>query len=197
MQYDIFGKQLLKWSKEAFLEYFLDIQAESIELLEELPQETISSRSSDYPLLVKSHGQTKIVLLELQTKWQADKPPAMAEYYLRFLRQFPDYDIEPVMMLLTKSGFAGKKYKHKYLTFQFQLFKLWQENARKFLQWSKAHGRLELYPLVPLMHGGESYIWQIEKELYDSTYRRQKKADLLNALAVFGAWKIKQYDHNF
>jgi len=52
MQYDIASKVVISMGKEAILRRFLGMDPETIELVEELPQETTSLRRSDFPMHV-------------------------------------------------------------------------------------------------------------------------------------------------
>ncbi|MDQ1326855.1 MAG: hypothetical protein QG641_135 [Candidatus Poribacteria bacterium] len=68
MQYDIASKVVISLGKEAILRRFFNMDTKTIELIEELPQETTSLRRSDYPLRVTlKDGREKIVLIEIQT----------------------------------------------------------------------------------------------------------------------------------
>jgi len=58
MKYDVASKTILNLGKEAILRKFLDINPSSIQFLEELPEETVSVRRSDFPLhVVQKDGQ--------------------------------------------------------------------------------------------------------------------------------------------
>ena len=68
MKYDIAAKVIVDIGKEAILHRFLGIDSDSIQLLEELPVETVSLTRSDFPLhVVLKTGEERIVLLEIPT----------------------------------------------------------------------------------------------------------------------------------
>ncbi|HEX29678.1 TPA: hypothetical protein ENG04_06320, partial [Candidatus Poribacteria bacterium] len=70
MRYDVAAKVVVQHGKEALIRWFLQIDPEEIELMEELPQESASLRRSDFPLWVRTKdGREQIILLEFQTRW--------------------------------------------------------------------------------------------------------------------------------
>ena len=116
MQYDIVAKRLLEIGKLSILEIFFGIEAESAELIEELPKETVSTRSTDFALLVKEKDKSlpsKIVLLEFQTRWDPHKPRTLADYRIRFQDKYPDMEIIPCMLLLIPHAKASGFYQDK------------------------------------------------------------------------------------
>jgi len=89
MEYDIASKRLVEIGKESLLRWAAGIEVESAELLEELPKDTVSLRSSDFPLLVRDkEGLEQIVLLEFQTRWEIDLPLRLLEYYAKFKMKY-------------------------------------------------------------------------------------------------------------
>ncbi|MBC8228499.1 hypothetical protein H8E77_03005 [bacterium] len=73
MKYDIASKRLVELGGKSILREFVKIDIGEFELIEELPQQTVSLRSSDFPLMVKDQkGDSIIVLLEFQTRWECD-----------------------------------------------------------------------------------------------------------------------------
>jgi len=67
--------------------FFVKMDIGEFELIQELPQQTVSLRSSDFPLMVRDpKGDSTIVLLEFQTQWEEELPLRVGEYLIRFLR---------------------------------------------------------------------------------------------------------------
>ena len=64
MKYDVAAKVVIDIGKEAILQRFFGIDTGSIQLLEELPEETVSLKRTDFPLqVILKDGQGFIVLL--------------------------------------------------------------------------------------------------------------------------------------
>jgi len=83
MKYDIASKRLADLGIESLVSRFLQIEIEDSKLIEELPQETVTIRSSDFPIRIREkNGNESIVLLEFQTQWESDLPLRIGEYVL-------------------------------------------------------------------------------------------------------------------
>jgi hypothetical protein len=55
-------------------------------LLEEVPQETVSIRRSDFPILIKDQeGGKRLVLLEVQSRWDRRLPIRLLDYLARYV----------------------------------------------------------------------------------------------------------------
>lgn len=75
MSYDIAAKVLIDRCRSEILRRFLGIPVTESTLLEEAPQETTSLRRSDFPLLVTEvNGQRRLVIIEVQSQWEAALP---------------------------------------------------------------------------------------------------------------------------
>ena len=94
MQYDIAAKQLLQRGKKKILEQIMGIPADKVRLLRELPNETVSLKAADFPLYVKEGQEKYVLVLELQTRWDADKLLSLMEYRIRFSRRFPGVNVK-------------------------------------------------------------------------------------------------------
>ncbi|MDQ1317907.1 MAG: hypothetical protein QG588_1562, partial [Candidatus Poribacteria bacterium] len=85
MKYDIAVKAIINIAKEEILHSFLGIESDSIELLEELPEETTNIRRSDFPLhVIQKDGNETIVILEIQTQFSNDFVLRLIDYTVRF-----------------------------------------------------------------------------------------------------------------
>ena len=71
MKYDIATKVLMDKAGERILERFLDLNIEYLELVEELPQETVSLKRSDYVFRVTTkEGKLFVVIWEFLSTWK-------------------------------------------------------------------------------------------------------------------------------
>jgi len=110
MQYDVASKRLVELGKESLLNWLLGIEPSSVELIEELPEETVSLRSSDFPLLVRyESGEKQIVLLEFQTRWENELPLRLMDYAVRFKLRY-SLPVKPVVLLFRESSAARESY---------------------------------------------------------------------------------------
>jgi len=188
MQYDVAAKVVVQHGKEAILKWFLHIDPEEVELLEEIPQESVSLRRSDFPLWVKTKdGKEKIVLLEFQTRWERDVPIRLLEYHVRFLLRYHLPVVSVLILFRRREGIEGV-YEDESIRFRYHLIKMWQMKAEEVLE----RGEIWLYPFVPVMEGGIEEIYKAEEGIYRSDLSRGDKADLLTALAIFSGFKGEQ-----
>jgi len=187
MKYDIAAKVIVDMSKEAILRRFLNIDSDNIQLIEELPEETVSLKRSDFPLhVVLKDGSEKIVLLEIQTVFDRDFVVRLMDYTARFMLKY-HLDVIPFALSLTKSSLATGIYESHYIIFKYEVVRLWEEQSSKFLD------EISLYPFLPLMDGKESIIEEAEKRIYDNPKLKiVEKADLLTAMAIFAGLKDKE-----
>jgi hypothetical protein len=108
MQYDVAAKVVVQHGKEAILRWFLHIDPEYAELIEELPQETVSLRRSDFPLWVRTKdGREQIVLLEFQTRWEWEVPIRLLEYHARFRLKYRLPVLSVLILLRRREGIEG------------------------------------------------------------------------------------------
>jgi len=187
MKYDIASKVIVDMGKKAILREFLGIEYEDVKLLEELPEETVSLRRSDFPLrVVLENGQEKIVLLEIQTEFSKDFVLRLADYMIRFTLKY-HIEVVPLALVLKPSSLATGFYKDERLTFKYEVTRLWEKQASDFM------GKIYLYPFLPLTNGGEKLIEDADTAIYESyEISREEKADLLTAMAIFAGLKDKK-----
>ena len=187
MKYDIAAKVVIDIAKTAILKRFLQMDADEIYFIEDLPEEMPSIRRSDFPLRVfAKDGYNLIVLIEIQTVFNQDFVLRLIDYTVRFKLKY-HVRIIPLTLLLTPSQQATGFYEDDILTFRYQLVKFWEEEARNFLD------ETTLYPFLPLMNGGEKLIDEIDRNIYGNTkINIEQKADLLTATAIFTGLKDKQ-----
>jgi len=181
MHYDAAIKKLLEIGNIGFLRRIMHSRATRVNMLRELPQETTSLRSTDFPMEVEEGGGSPyILLLEIQTEWRQDKAYVLAEYYIRFVRKYFGAKIRPCMVLLRPNRNANPRLRLEYLTFQFDLIKMWELEAAEFRD-----AEPEILPLLPLMRNGLGFVDFAERRLYHArNLTRENKADLLFILAL-------------
>jgi len=163
------------------------IEVESADLLEELPKEIVSLRSSDFPLLVRDkEGLEQIVLLEFQTQWKVDFPLRLLDYYARFKMKYHTR-VTPIVLLFRKHGGAKDSYTDEVVSIRFRLIKLWEISGRELLD----SGDVYLYPFIPISECSEGEIYEAEGKIYESPIERRRRGDLLTALAIFAGLRDK------
>ena len=187
MQYDVVAKLLLEIGRDSILRSFLGIEAEGAELILDVPPETVSTRSADFALRLRAGGSERIVLLEMQTRWEPEKPRVMVEYRARFQTKYPGVEVDPFMVLFQADARAVDVYRDKYLTFRFHLVKLWELEAARHLE-----SGVGILPFIPLMRGGLETTLEAERRIYAAPMPPVVRADLLTALAVLTGLQDRQ-----
>uniref|UniRef100_A0A832EKS6 Rpn family recombination-promoting nuclease/putative transposase n=1 Tax=Desulfacinum infernum TaxID=35837 RepID=A0A832EKS6_9BACT len=177
--YDAAMKVILAHCRQAALEFFLGLDVAESELLE-LPQETASVRRSDFPIRVRvADGRVFIVLLEVQSRWEAHVPLRLLEYDARY-RLKTGLSVLPVVMLLTPSGSVVECFEDESIRYRFRVISLAAMDAREVVNL----GNPCLMPFVGLMRGGSEIFQMAEEAIYGSALARSDKADLLTGMAL-------------
>lgn len=172
-------KVILSRCRHAALGFFLGLEVEESQIVE-LPQETASVRTSDFPLWVRTRdGKVFIVLLEVQTRWEADVPLRLLEYDVRH-RLKTGLSVLPVVMVLTPGGDISECFEDGGIRYRWRVLSLAAMDARSVLDSKNPC----LMPFVGLMRGGTDLLDQAEQILYDSPLERSDKADLLTGMAL-------------
>jgi predicted transposase YdaD len=180
-KYDIVLERLLSKCRETFLEYFLDLDLEDVEILE-IHQETTSLRRADFPLKVRSKTSgTFIVLLEVQTKWHKNVPLRLLEYEVRYRIQ-TGMNVLPLVMVLTRSPGVVDYYETENIHYKFKVIKLWELDAKKVLQGEYVC----LAPFSILMKDGRLLYEKADRLIVDSGLDRETKGTLLTAMTLLG-----------
>ncbi len=176
MQYDIAMKTFLETAREEFFREILKEDIAAVEEILELPQESVSVKSTDFPVLVKNHnGESEIHIVEFQSDWKAEKVLDLAEYTLRFRRKYR-LPVKPIMVLFRKNRKAANVYQDHQFSFSFHLVKIWEMDAKTFLD------KGLLLPLIPVMNGGISLTYEAERLIYETS--GSKRADHLTILTI-------------
>lgn len=173
--YDVATKVLMDKAAVPMLDTFLGIQATDIELIDELPQESVSLKRSDY---------IQIVLWEFLSQWRRNAVLNLGDYGIRALMKY-DLPIQPVIFLLAASPQATDCFETSWLSFRFDLIEVYNFPAGDFV----SHADVHLLPFVPVMKGGEELVWEAEHRIYNSALPTSEKADLLAALTIFAGFK--------
>jgi len=187
MRYDIASKRLADLGARSLLRAFLKMEVEESHLIEELPRETVSLRSSDFPIRVRTReGEELIVLMEFQTWWEPDLPLRVGEYVLRFRRRY-HLPVRPLVFLFKSSPSAVDEYDNGVVRVRYELVRMWEVEGRELLEMRD----LYLLPLVGAARSEEEEIFEAERLIYESELEREVKADLLTILAIFSGLKSK------
>lgn len=179
-QYDVASKILMETCRDEIIRYFAGIDVQERSISEELPQETVSLKRSDFPVMTKDReGRKGLFIIELQTTWRQDVPMHLLDHRTRYQIK---YDIDPTsfVILLKPSGTASKVYVNKEVRFTFHLIKMYQKDAREVID----DGPLCLLPFVPLMKNGEDLLAEADDLIYGSECTGTEKADLLTSMAI-------------
>lgn len=179
-QYDVASKVLMETCRDDMIRYFAGIDVAKSDLISELPQETVSLKRSDFPVLATDrNGEKNLILFELQTHWKQDTPLNLLDHRTRYQIKMK-LDPVSVLILLKPSGRASHIYKNSEVQFAFRLIKIYDMDAREILD----HGPLCLLPFTPLMNHGPELLDQADNLIYQSERTRIDKANMLTSLAI-------------
>ena len=179
-QYDIASKILMETCRDELIRYFAGIEVEESTIIEELPQETVSVKRSDFPIRVKAkNNQESLMLFELQTDWRKEVPLHLMDYRARYLIK---YGLKTVtyVVLLKPSRAATNVYKDNEIRYAYNLIRIYEMSAREILD----QGPLCLMPFIPLMKHGPDLLDQADDLIYQSEKTRLEKADMLTSMAI-------------
>jgi len=179
-QYDVASKIMMETCRDEIIRYFAGIDVLESTLIEELPQETVSLKRSDFPVMVKPReGRDALLIFELQTTWHPDVPLNLLDHRTRYQIK---YKIDPLsfVILLKPSGTASDVYENNEVRFTFRLIKIYEMDAREVVD----SGPLCLMPFVPLMKNGADLLTEADELIYRSERSRLQKADMLTSMAI-------------
>ena len=188
MKYDVASKRLVELSGKSILRELLKIDIGEFEIIQELPQQTVSLRSSDFPLMVRDQkGDLMIILLEFQTRWDEELPLRVGEYLIRFQRKHR-LPVIPVVLLFREHPEALDRYESEFLRVSYHLVRVWEIGGEELL----GSGDLFLLPLVGAARSGRAEILEAERRIYESELERGVRADLLAILTIFAGFKDRE-----
>ncbi len=180
MHYDIAEKVLIEKCREAILSHFLNIVVDHSIVLEDLPQETVSLRRSDYAIRVMdADGRSFLVLLELKSAWEKDSLLQVLEYRTRYQLKH-HLPVVSCLVLLKETGAASEVYEDEEVRFHCRLVRIYEWEAQEVVDRKLTC----LLPFIPLMRHGKNFLLQAEEMLYHSDMGRQDRADMLTSMAI-------------
>jgi hypothetical protein len=178
--YDIATKVLLDTCRDDIIRYLLDIPVRESRILDPLPQETVSLKRGDFPvMMIDEAGRREMAVLEVYTKWKRTIPLHLMDYRARYMLQ---HGVEAIscVILLRPSSAATDVYEDREIRFRYRLVKIYEMDAARVV----AEGPLCMLPFVPLMKGGEAALDEAEALIYGSERSRPEKADMLTSMAI-------------
>jgi hypothetical protein len=179
-QYDIASKVLIDRCRDDIIRYLLDIPVQESRILEPLPQETVSLKRGDYPIMITDEsGGQEMAIIEIYAEWDNSIPLHLIDYRVRHKIQH-GVEARSCVILLRPSKSATNRYEDRELRFRFQLVKIYEMDARRVV----SEGPLCMLPFVPLMKGGEAALDEAEDLVYRSEKTRPVKADMLTSMAI-------------
>jgi len=178
--YDVAAKVLIESCGAEIIRQFVGIETEEFTIIETLPQETVSLKRSDYPVLVKDiHGIIHMIILEIQTKWNRHVPLNLLDYRTRYLLKH-DHEVISCVILLRPSNTADDCYRDNEVCFRYRLVKIYEMDAKQII----SEQLICLMPFVPLMKNGEESLTEADNLIYQSDRTKVQKADMLTSMAI-------------
>uniref|UniRef100_A0A7C4RTK1 Rpn family recombination-promoting nuclease/putative transposase n=1 Tax=Desulfatirhabdium butyrativorans TaxID=340467 RepID=A0A7C4RTK1_9BACT len=178
--YDIAAKVLIDTCRDQILRELLHLDVDESTLIEGLPQETVSVKRSDFPMLVTdSKGRQSIVILEIQTQWNPHVPLHLLDYRIRHIlsKNLPAIS---AIVLLKADARAIDHYEDSEVRFQYQLIRLSEMDAKEAIeQWP-----FGLLPFIPLLKHGPELTPRVEQMIYDEPISSLIKADMLTSMTI-------------
>jgi predicted transposase YdaD len=189
MEYDITAKVLIEQSHREILQYFLGLPVVDSTLLQPLPQQTATLRSSDFPLLVTDErGQRSLVVLEVQSEWEWEVPFRLLEYRCRHILHERLTDALSCVLLLRPSRVATDLLEDAEVRYRYRLVRVYELDAAPVV----AAPIVNLLPFVPVMRGGVELTDTAERLVYESPLPRSEKADMLTGMALLAGLVSKE-----
>jgi len=180
MPYDIAAKVLIEKCRHEILRHFVGIPVTESVLIEELPQETVSLRRSDFPLLVTDEaGRQLLVLIEIQSRWEPHFPLRLLEYRCRHMLR-RRLEAITCVLLLRPSVVATDRYEDNEVRYRYRLVRVYEWEAAEVMR----EPVVCLLPFVPLMKHGLELAETADRLLYESDLAVEDKADMLTTMAI-------------
>jgi len=180
-QYDIAAKVLIEACRDEIIRHLLGLTFQESKLVDPLPQETVSVKRSDFPILITDAvGGRRLVVLEIQTLWRKTVPLHLIDYRVRHLLNHEVDAVTTCVILLRPSPSASDFYEDDELRFRFQLIKIYEMDARTVVE----EGPVCMLPFVPLMKNGNEFTEAADELIYGSEWSRPVKADMPTSMAI-------------
>jgi predicted transposase YdaD len=189
MEYDITAKVLIERSHREILQHFLGLPVVESTLLEPLPQQTATLRSSDFPLLATdAGGQRSLVVLEVQSDWEWEVPFRLLEYRCRHILRERLTDALSCVLLLRPSRVASDLLEDAEVRYRYRLVRVYELDAAPVVQTPIVN----LLAFVPVMRGGVELTDTAERLVYESPLPSSEKADMLTGMAFLAGLVSKE-----
>jgi predicted transposase YdaD len=189
MEYDITAKVLIEKSHREILQHFLGLPVVESTLLEPLPQQTATLRSSDFPLLATdARGQRSLVVLEVQSAWEWEVPFRLLEYRCRHILHERLTDALSCVLLLRPSRVASDLLEDAEVRYRYRLVRVYELDAAPVVQTPIVN----LLAFVPVMRGGVELTDTAERLVYESPLPSSEKADMLTGMAFLAGLVSKE-----
>jgi predicted transposase YdaD len=133
---------------------------------------------------IKNTGE-RVVVIEFASRWEEAVPLRVLEYRCRHLIR-EALPVLSIVILLMPSNRAVNFYKDQEVDFRFRLVKLYELDARNFLDLPEC-----LLGFIPLMENGAECMEEAEKRIYESRLPRSARADILTGMAILGGLKFR------
>ncbi|MBF0498272.1 MAG: hypothetical protein HQK58_17130 [Deltaproteobacteria bacterium] len=183
MHYDVTSKMLIEKGQKEILRRLVGLAVLESELIEEVPQETASLMRSDFPIKwTNEKGQSQLVLLEIQTRWEKDVPRRLLAYRSRYQLKY-DLDAISCVLLLRPSRQATNHYRDQEISYQFKLVRVYEFDSQVIID----QGVLPLMPFVPLMRHGKRLVHQADQIICESPLPKEEKSVMLSAMFILTA----------
>jgi predicted transposase YdaD len=178
--YDIAAKVLIDTCRDEILRRFLKLDVSRSTLIENLPQETVSVKRSDFPMqVIDSKGMQTLVILEIQTRWLPQVPLNLLDYRIRHILA-SELPAVSAVLLLKPDARATDHYQDNEVIFQYRLIKLFEMDALEAIKtWPTC-----LLPFVPLMKNGPELTPEAEQLIYDDAIPSHRRADMLTSMTI-------------
>ena len=146
------------------------------------------SRAVDFVARVSRDQEEALLLLEFQTRWEADVPQRMASYTWRLYERY-GCPVYPVVAVLRPGGALTPEWRmqtwgQEVARCAFAIVSLWQIDASAVI----AARRTGLYPLLPLMRwdaaAPDRILEQSQTLILEQVEERETRADAYVALQV-------------
>ncbi len=146
------------------------------------------SRAVDFVARVSRNQEEALLLLEFQTRWEADVPQRMAGYTWRLYERY-GLPVYPVVAVLQPSGLLTGEWRmrtwgEEVAHCAFRVAPVWEIDAAAVI----AAQRTGLYPLLPLMRWAaappDRILEQSQELILEQVAERETRADAYVALQV-------------
>lgn len=181
MKYDIAMKRLAELGGASLYRHLLPAPLSAAEILEELPQETVSLKRSDAAARIRVEGKDSIAMWEFLTYWDEEKPWDMLIHGVKYERRY-GLNVYPILVLLNPHEQCRADFECRWARFRLEVVRPWEIEAEN---WLRENPGPALLAMTPLLRGGVGCAVEVERRLLDSTLPPGDKGDLLTIFTTF------------